>query len=744
MVLSRQVVFGQFVRPKLRFRDDDTLPNELKPLLSKRKNGTGWVGGGSFGHVYRLDDDFVLKEMNSERSAYGATVLDTLTMARRSKLDTLNDFIVWSCDFLDASNGPEVIMMESVTTLANADYKKMQGERHFYDRLKAWLSECREALEEHGLYFPDLSLNNLGYVQEGTDYKFRLIDTDGMISGQFDEPERKRFASVFFQSDKKTPCEPFNADCWTAWLKSVHTYGCALLLMSVQSLCGLEEPLVANLVPVYHAFLLSTVRNLRPVEEEWNFDLKSQFRQGAMESTTSNLRDRFFRRGWGAIPDFKYQVYPGCNFRFDVSWTFDFLFGIFKLLDLHEVAPFAKDVLMSKYTDWGKSKLSYIYELFRKVKKESLEEIVDDVISRTGDKHMGVLFEVAPGKVARIYANQYITPTSEPIFKWDQNGFHENMKFIERFVELGKANACQSIMDTVLSDGGDVLLESRENMLKLFRLAPDQVVSHFGADAHNRSYEWSETLGNNSDFVLCLLKWCHAENLKIAECSLDIDNILRYVDASLLQSRDFMLGGLMATKGLSTNAEILSRVFHFLVDRVPATEGLDTALKIEADLTNFIARVKDTPKLLLRLLDESSSPSRIIKLLKNDQDPLKNDHDLLQVILKHDAEYAPYIMCELSITSDRELLTWMLDKDYISLDEFTSKIDLTLLKNDRDLLQMILQHDVDYAQHLMHEPSFTNDRAVLEWMLDNDYISLDEFTSINYPKRRKGDVTQSL
>lgn len=61
----------------------------------------------------------------------------------------------------------------------------------------------------------------------------------------------------------------------------------------------------------------------------------------------------------------------------------------------------------------------------------------------------------------------------------------------------------------------------------------------------------------------------------------------------------------------------------------------------------------------------------------------------------------------------------------------------------------------DYAEDIMREPSLKNDRALLEWMWENDYILSDESafrkrafsTTGDGPasnKRLRGDSTASL
>ena len=247
--------FGKFIR---QIRDDDTLKKNIEGLLPGKQ-----LGEGSFGAVSSLGENFVVKNFpNTEenKSTYSKNVIFTLIHSRKDPNDTLNDFIVWSYDVVkdELMHESEKVIMELVCPLSKYNDTEHPTDLefdNFYANLETWLNDCLSTLESHNLYCTDLKADNMGYVRTGDGYKFRLIDTDGLITGSIEDD----FVSTIVRPSSLLYV---SADHWVAWLKSVHELAKHLLLFEVKfNYKKAEESDLDILQDVFVNFVKSTAEN---------------------------------------------------------------------------------------------------------------------------------------------------------------------------------------------------------------------------------------------------------------------------------------------------------------------------------------------------------------------------------------------------------------------------------------------------------------------------------------------------
>ena len=181
------------------FQDTAANTDWVTSFYQAHRDTVGNLGSGSFGDVSKFQCpvskpvDFVVKSFKyPEDPAYDSTVLEKLVEAKATN-DRLSSFIVWSRDFKDIKDtSPQgepkekVIMQQLIPwkdVLYQDDFKPLRGSA-LHEQFCQWLNACLQELERHNLFVTDLKPDNMGWYSGGAANQFRLIDTDGICSGE--------------------------------------------------------------------------------------------------------------------------------------------------------------------------------------------------------------------------------------------------------------------------------------------------------------------------------------------------------------------------------------------------------------------------------------------------------------------------------------------------------------------------------------------------------------------------------
>ena len=260
-------VFGSFIRP---FSETAPLVDTLDLLLDH--SPAEELGSGSFGTVKQFGKLFVYKKFQNI-NPYSPTVLETLDKAKQNKDDKLNEYIVWSYDsFHDFKDGRrEIVIMEPITPLYEYIRSNMvAAEREsLMSSLTSWLNKCTTELERHNLFCPDLKSANMGVVvkevNNSLEYDFRLIDTDGIISGTTNDIPRYQSTYVRLDTDEVNGIRIYN---WIPWLTEVHCFIKEMMAFEVKF--HNRKAAYTDIDPFFSAYdrLISETKYFLPVQND--------------------------------------------------------------------------------------------------------------------------------------------------------------------------------------------------------------------------------------------------------------------------------------------------------------------------------------------------------------------------------------------------------------------------------------------------------------------------------------------
>lgn len=241
--------------PKRAFYDTAAYTDFVRLLYDKFGDQKKGVGSGSFGSVSEffpasIPDSFVVKEFkNTDRNAYNMHVLRTLKESTESQKDTLSQYIVWSRLFFEEDEfGDEherVIMefLEPWNRVLLGAHEHMRNEKgvEVFEAFQKWLRNCIDALENVNIYAPDLKAANMGCREnkETDQFEFRLIDTDGLCSGDSlsyvssHVNFNRGLAPINFKGHSIQ--QPFQWQTkWQSFLRATHAYLFAIVVLQAR------------------------------------------------------------------------------------------------------------------------------------------------------------------------------------------------------------------------------------------------------------------------------------------------------------------------------------------------------------------------------------------------------------------------------------------------------------------------------------------------------------------------------